>query len=277
MTEQEAAAIVAEAVQDRVPKITDGQRSDWISVLMRTDVATARQIIREMATDPDEGYLAAKGFAKRLRDSRKQAAGGSATGKCRMGHGHDGEYTVYVASEADPNIRKELAYPTVRVWEGGAVTPVPWTPETLIDALQPTLRHWRNTYVGKWFLDIRTAEHDSYCEDREPEARRQAEELILASPDTPGRRFLLSRQATLLPAMKVVPSIPQPVTTASREMLDNAFPERQVPAIFTKPLLATGKGGPHRWDEIAPDMVDDDHVPDATKMVSAGREAGEGE
>jgi hypothetical protein len=67
VTDQEAIRFVNEQVKGRNGRLTDVQFGDWVAVVRRTDEATARQIVKDIATDPDEPYLTAKVFAKRLR------------------------------------------------------------------------------------------------------------------------------------------------------------------------------------------------------------------
>jgi hypothetical protein len=68
MTEPEAIAFVNDQVKGRNPKLADVQFGDWVAVVTRTDCATARQLVKDIATDPEEPFLTVKAFAKRLRE-----------------------------------------------------------------------------------------------------------------------------------------------------------------------------------------------------------------
>lgn len=49
MTEPEAIAFVNDQVKGRHSRLTDVQFGDWVAVVMKTDYATARQIVTPRA------------------------------------------------------------------------------------------------------------------------------------------------------------------------------------------------------------------------------------
>jgi len=100
-------------------------------------------------------------------------------------------FEAYAARTAGgPRWECRICYPVGRIYGGNTVRPIPWTDDTLRDALQPTLRTYRQTYGGTWELHLRTPRRLPVPMDRDPLARRRAIDRVLAGPDTPGRRFL---------------------------------------------------------------------------------------
>ena len=94
----------------------------------------------------------------------------------------------------------------------------------------------------------------------------------LTHPDPRVRKFMQSiiereeRRENPPPLPQIVP----PAASCATQSLSCAPPK-----MFTDPPLVTGKGGPHRWDEIAHEMVDDeagDHFARARKPIQESRE-----
>jgi len=147
--------------------------------------------------------------------------GYESAGPYRLIYG-EGEFGVFAVCLAK-SWEMRLSYPTARVFKSGLKEQAQWTEELLMDAMQGTLRRIRATYGGEWFLRIAHAEHEPYSGDRPVGSRAEAERLVLAGPDTPGKRFLENRTAPSMDALaaSLAPPVePPPVTTATRVALD---------------------------------------------------------
>lgn len=226
MTEGDAYGLVELEIGGRMKNLSDATRSDWVRAVVRAgDAATAREIIRELADDPEENWLTTKGFYRRLYERNKDA--GEPQGKCDYVYGDDGAFEV-VAQMLRPGMPDwcmKLAYPTDRRWGNGVVRRIEWTEDRLRDAMQPAFRRIRATYGGDWVLSVWAAKAGvSDPMDRDPGARDDAERKIMAGPDTPGRRWLLANRGKP-PVEAVTESLPEippaslPVC-ASQEMID---------------------------------------------------------
>jgi len=67
MIEREAIDFVRREVKARVPRLSDAQCVDWMAAVRDLDPATARRILVELSTDPNERYLTVKAFVRRVR------------------------------------------------------------------------------------------------------------------------------------------------------------------------------------------------------------------
>ena len=115
--------------------------------------------------------------------------------KLLVGHGSDyGDFEVYIVSDLRPEVREPVAYWTHRQNADGSVDRAIWTSEALIDALQPTLRTWKEVYGGQWHLEVHNAPSVDRFPSKHPGAFSDAQRSVLAGPDTPGKRFLLRRK-----------------------------------------------------------------------------------
>ena len=84
----------------------------------------------------------------KIRDKQEQIESGErqAIGKCRLIYGEDGDFEVYAIRQEDENHRywpMRLMYPTAGIWPNGVKKRAQWTRESLMDALQSTLRRIR--------------------------------------------------------------------------------------------------------------------------------------
>jgi hypothetical protein len=156
MTELEATQFVTDEIASRYKTLPDATRGDWMRAVKKADsIDTARKIVRAIVDDP-ETTLCVKAFYKGLRQS---GASLRPEGEYSFIIG-EGEFEVFaVTTLALGRLwRKKLTYPTHRRYENGTVTPIPWTAENLMDAMQSTLRFIRETYGGDWWLEIKNPE-----------------------------------------------------------------------------------------------------------------------
>jgi hypothetical protein len=79
--------------------------------------------------------------------------------------------------------------------------------DLLIDALQQTLRNWRNTYRGEWRLEIRTPKPLPKMHERDPQAARKARDMY---------GDLLTHAADAA-VVRPMPAEPERIATAERE------------------------------------------------------------
>lgn len=153
----------------------------------------------------------------------------------RLVYGYDGAFEVYAVRPADSTYdewRMRLHYPTAGVSASGTLQPACWTAETLMDALQRTLRtiKWGNR--GEWVLVVRNAEVPPEYSGRGSMAA--AEQAIQAGPDTPGRRWLRNHRCrSMADSLKSVPKLEPLRTVATREMIDR-LRTPPVPAVVTR-------------------------------------------
>jgi hypothetical protein len=173
-----------------------------------------------------------------------------------------GEFEVFcVRTDVDPQDSRRITYPIARVYENNKVIPVPWTSELLMDAMQRTLRCHRNAYGGQWHLRIVKAEPDAVQQDRPHGSRAEAEAIILAGPDTPGRRFLQRLRGQS-----------QPLIPALAGQLHRVEPV-EVPKVASRADLERLHQKPEYTGE--PVMFDPDHDPALQGDLPGVREPGE--
>lgn len=166
--------------------------------------------------------------AERLESGEQQA-----TGRCRLIYGDDGDFEVYairLADEKHAEWSMRLSYPTAGVWPNGVRKRAQWTADSLMEALQPTLRKIRSVYGGPWVLDIRAARQESYPGDRPTGAKAEAERRILDGPDTPGKRWLQTHKGqSPMVDLKSVPAVAPPKTVATRADIERLKKPKALP------------------------------------------------
>lgn len=248
-TGHDATEFVELEIAGRCRMLSDASKGDWVRAILRCgDIGVARQIVRELADDPDENWLSTKGFYRRLNKLSQEQD--EPQGKADFVYG-DGEFDVVATCPRIglPDICIPLAYPTARRFGNGVIRAIPWTEDRLRDAMQHTFRGIRATYGGDWILSIWQAQRLSGCSDREIGAREKAEAMILAGPDTPGRRWLLGHQSqdlvnAVAAEIPSVQAIGDGGAVATREMIERL---RAMPAATE---------GPKVFDPEDPELID---------------------
>lgn len=84
--------------------------------------------------------------------------------KHRLIVGEPSYNTYFVRTDEGQERRVTTTYVTHRQLEDGTVKEIPWTPQLLIDALQPALLRCKRAYGGTWVLEV-------YAVDDDPHAR----------------------------------------------------------------------------------------------------------
>ncbi len=204
MTEQEAIKFVTEEIRGRNPKVTDAQCVDWMAVVRGCDATKARQIVQQIATDPDEQFLTPKAFNKRIRAEQAQSNPG---GKFRYGYAVNEPFQVWIVKQSDWKVRIPLSYPTRRIYDNGTVQAIDWTWERLHDAMLPYLQRHQHQYGGDWVLEI-----------KEPAPEPSVAELVKMRGDR-----IVARLAAALPKVEM-PKKPAPPTRAMLEEIGRDEP-----------------------------------------------------
>lgn len=96
-----------------------------------------------------------------------------------------------------------LSYPVARLYDDGVVMPIPWTEDSLRDAMFHVIQNVKGCYGGDWHLEIRH--------------------------NTPADLSDVRRRWAPKPAMKSVPPAAKQVKIATREMLDRLAQPKELP------------------------------------------------
>ena len=90
--------------------------------------------------------------------------------------------------ENSEGMRVESAYRTAVRMSDGRSSPITRTADQMVVLLQPFAQGFSQTYGGKWVLHV---EHRVEEPPFVRGSKQMAEDVVMAGPDTPGRRFLI--------------------------------------------------------------------------------------
>lgn len=253
MTETDAHKFVELEIAGRIKNLSPAVRSDWIRAVMKSGVIeTAREIIRDLADDPEETWLSTKGFYRRLHDRNREKD--RPEGKAEYVYGDGAFEVVAVCPRVDlPDICLRIGYPTASRFSNGVLRGIDWTEDLLMNAMQKPLREIRNTYGGDWILNVWKAKPAFPNLDRDPEARGKAEKIILAGPNTPGRRWLeKQKEPTAQAVASDLPEVKAPVSYAQVAPKDMIERLRALPnGSSTGPIKFDPDNDPELQDEFS--------------------------